>query len=224
VRSRYIRPTTLISAASTAQQRAFFDELNAIAAQSGGSIRSFWSLSEVDDAMEPGRDYHQHGRIDAQLLQAVLPLDDYDFYLCGPSEFMQSIYDMLRELGVINTRIFAEEFGPATLQRDADQATVEFEPLAVANEAIVEFTDSQVEQAWSNGDGSLLDFAEAHGFSPDFGCRSGQCGACKTTLVSGAVVYQTEPSSPLQDDEVLLCCAVPAEVEGEDVVRLAVKL
>jgi hypothetical protein len=224
VRTRYIRPITLISSASNGQQRAFFDELNEIAAQSAGSIRSFWALSQVDSDMEPAVDYHQHGRITPQFLQAVLPLDDYDFYLCGPSAFMQSMYDMLRELGVNNARIFAEEFGPASLQRDADQATVEFKPLAVASEAIVEFTDSQVEQAWSDGDGSLLDFAEAHGLSPEFGCRSGQCGACKTTLVAGAVVYQTEPSSPLQDDEVLLCCAVPARVEGEDVARLAVKL
>jgi ferredoxin-NADP reductase/predicted pyridoxine 5'-phosphate oxidase superfamily flavin-nucleotide-binding protein len=224
VRTRYIRPITLISSASNRQQRAFFEELNDIAAQSAGSIRSFWALSQVDSDMEPGVDYHQPGRISPQLLQTVLPLDDYDFYLCGPSAFMQSMYDMLRQLGVSNARIFSEEFGPASLQRDADQASVEFKPLAVASEAIVEFTDSQVEQAWSDGDGSLLDFAEAHGFSPEFGCRSGQCGACKTTLVAGAVVYQTEPSSPLQDGEVLLCCAVPARVEGEDVARLAVKL
>ena len=224
VRTRYIRPTTLISSASNTQQRAFFDEINGIAAQSAGNIRSFWALSQIGGDMEPGKDYHQHGRISAQLLQAVLPLDDYDFYLCGPGAFMQSMYDMLRALGVTNARIFAEEFGPASLRRDADQATAGFEPRASASEAIVEFADSQVEQAWSDGDGSLLDFAEAHGFSPEFGCRSGQCGACKTQLVSGEVVYQTEPSSPLEKNEILLCCAVPAEVAGEDVVKLAIKL
>ena len=224
VRTRHIRPITLISSASTDQQRAFFEELNDIQAQSGGSIRSFWALGQVDSDLQPGKHYHQQGRISAQFLQGVLPLADYDFYLCGPSAFMQSLYDMLRELGVNDARIFAEEFGPASLQRDADHATTEFTPLPIASAAIVEFTDSQVEQAWSDGDGSLLDFAEAHGFSPEFGCRSGQCGACKTTLVSGAVTYQTAPSSPLQDDEVLLCCAVPAAVAGEDVVRLAVKL
>ena len=174
--------------------------------------------------MRRGRDYHHQGRISSGMLQALLPLDDYDFYLCGPGPFMQAMYDMLRQLGVSNTRIFAEEFGPASLQRDADQATVEFQALPAASEAIVEFTDSQVEQAWSQGDGSLLDFAEAHGFSPEFGCRSGQCGACKTTLVAGTVAYQTEPSSPLQGDEVLLCCALPAAPEGGEVARLALEL
>ena len=224
VRTRYIRPMTLITSASNGEQRAFFDELNDIATQSGGSIRSYSLLSQVDSDMEAGKDYHHNGRISARFLQAVLPLDDYDFYLCGPSAFMQSMYDILRELGINNTRIFSEEFGPASLQRDADQATTEFTSKPIATEAIVEFSESQVEQAWSEGDGSLLDFAEAHGFSPEFGCRSGQCGACKTTLVSGAVSYQTEPTSPLEDNEILLCCAVPAAVENEDVARLAIKL
>ena len=224
VRTRYTRPMTLISAARNRAQRAFFAELNDIGSQSGGRIRSFWALSEVDTQMRRGRDYHHQGRISSGMLQALLPLDDYDFYLCGPGPFMQAMYDMLRQLGVSNTRIFAEEFGPASLQRDADQATVEFQALPAAGEAIVEFTDSQVEQAWSQGDGSLLDFAEAHGFSPEFGCRSGQCGACKTTLVAGTVAYQTEPSSPLQDDEVLLCCALPAAAEGGEVARLALEL
>jgi ferredoxin-NADP reductase/predicted pyridoxine 5'-phosphate oxidase superfamily flavin-nucleotide-binding protein len=224
VRTRYIRPMTLITSASNGEQRAFFDELNDIATQSGGSIRSYSLLSQVDSDMEAGKDYHHNGRISARFLQAVLPLDDYDFYLCGPSAFMQSMYDILRELGINNTRIFSEEFGPASLQRDADQATTEFTSKPIATEAIVEFSESHVEQAWSEGDGSLLDFAEAHGFSPEFGCRSGQCGACKTTLVSGAVSYQTEPTSPLEDNEILLCCAVPAAVENEDVARLAIKL
>lgn len=224
VRTRHTRPLTLISAASNRAQRAFFAELNDIATQSSGVIRSFWALSEVDRDMLPGKDYHHHGRISSAMLQAVLPLDDYDFYLCGPGAFMQAMYDMLRQLGVHNRRIFAEEFGPASLQRDADQATVEFAAIPAASEALVEFTDSQVEQAWSEGDGSLLDFAEAHGFSPEFGCRSGQCGACKTKLVAGSVAYQTEPSSPLLEDEVLLCCALPAAHDNEEIVRLALKL
>ena len=74
------------------------------------------------------------------------------------------------------------------------------------------------------GDGSLLDFAEAHGLSPEFGCRSGQCGACKVPLLAGSVTYQSEPSAAVADNEVLLCCAVPAAVAGEDVVKLALKL
>ena len=93
VRTRTIRPTTLICAATSSEQRAFFQELKDIEQQSAGSIRSFWALSQVDDSLVPGQDYHSHGRISGELLQAVLPLDDYDFYLCGPTSFMQSVYE-----------------------------------------------------------------------------------------------------------------------------------
>jgi ferredoxin-NADP reductase/predicted pyridoxine 5'-phosphate oxidase superfamily flavin-nucleotide-binding protein len=223
VRTRSVRSTTLICAASNAEQRAFFKELQDIEQQSNGAIRSLWALSEIDKAMQAGRDYHYHGRISAELLQAILPLDDYEFYLCGPASFMQSMYDLLRQLGVNDTRVFAEEFGPASLQRACDQSSKKFEAGAPASEAIVEFTDSKVEQAWSAKDGSLLDFAEAHGLSPEFGCRSGQCGACKTELVSGAVSYLTEPSSPLNEGEVLMCCAVPAALDGQEIVKIAIK-
>jgi ferredoxin len=76
----------------------------------------------------------------------------------------------------------------------------------------------------------LLEFAEAHGFSPEFGCRSGQCGACKVQVLAGEVNYQNVPSSPLGDNEALLCCAVPAADVAADgsqveaVARLVIKL
>ncbi len=224
LRTRYIRPLTVITSARDTLQRAFFDELNEIVDKSGGQIRNFWALSQTNKTDIAGKDFHQQGRISAELLQAVLPLDDYDFYLCGPSGFMQSMYGMLRNLGVSDARIAAEEFGPASLTRDCDEATVTFTPRPIAKEAIIEFANSNVEQAWSEGDGTLLEFAESHGFTPEFGCRSGQCGACKTTLISGKISYQSEHSSVVNDDEILLCCAAPAEVKGEDVARLVIQL
>jgi uncharacterized protein len=230
-RTRRMRNVTVITAARDQQQRGFFEELDELSRQSDGQLRSFWALSQIEEPfaaseLKAGRDYHHLGRISEALLQAILPLADYDFYLCGPSGFMQSMYDLVRGLGVSDQRIFAEEFGPASLQRDRhqDQTIAEFTPAPAVSEAIVEFVDAGVEQAWSAGEGSLLEFAEAHGFTPEFGCRSGQCGACKTTLLAGAVSYQSEPSFPVADDEVLLCCTVPAAVDGQDVVKLALKI
>lgn len=224
IRTRSIRPMNIFVAAKNMAQRAFFDEFNEISQSSGGYINTFWALSQAEKAAKPGRDFHHSGRISASLLQSVLPLDDYDFYLCGPSSFMQSMYDMLRALGVIDKRIYAEEFGPASLVRTSETVNVIDKQLPQATGAIVEFTQSKVEQAWSPEDGSLLDFAENHGFTPEFGCRSGQCGACKVTLSQGSVSYQSEHSFPIEANEVLLCCAVPAVQEGQDVVRISLNM
>ncbi|PKH07403.1 pyridoxamine 5'-phosphate oxidase family protein [Moritella sp. Urea-trap-13] len=228
VRTRSLRPITVIAAAQNAQQRAFYNELNQFNEQSGGGIRTFWALSQPEPDLKPGKDYHHQGRINKDLLQAVLPIDDYDFYLCGPSAFMQSMYDLLRELGISNERIKAEEFGPASLTRQHDTSSVAFTAMSNASDgasaAVIEFSQTQVEQAWTAEEGTLLEFAENHGLTPEFGCRSGQCGACKTKLLAGKVSYQTEVSADLRDDEVLLCCAVPAAIDGEDVVRIKLEM
>jgi len=223
-RTRKMRQVTFIGAARDHQQRAFYEELNEISEASQHQIQAFWTLSQVDSGLQPGKDFQHSGRISKELLQSILPLDDYDCYLCGPSGFMQACYDLLRSIGVSDARIHAEAFGPSTMKRTVDQATQCFEVKPAAEQAIVEFSDSQVEQAWSKDDGNLLEFAEAHGFTPEFGCRSGQCGACKVKLISGNVVYETEHPADIRDDEVLLCCAVPAAVDGEEVTKVSIAL
>jgi ferredoxin len=133
---------------------------------------------------------------------------------------MQSQYSNLRELGFKDAHIFAEAFGPASLIRDG--SPVKESPIA--NEAIITFTQSGLELAWSKADGSLLEFAEAHGLTPEYGCRSGQCGACKVRLLNGSVSYFQEKSSSLSKDEILLCCAVPAADTNNKITRLDIQL
>lgn len=40
-------------------------------------------------------------------------------------------------------------------------------------------------------------------------CRSGYCGACKTTLAKGEVRYLTAPMAYLKPGQILPCCCVP---------------
>ena len=229
-RTRKPKDITLISAARNTQQRAFFEELSYLSEQSAGSIRSFWALSQLSENQKPGDgSFHHKGRISKAFIQAILPLDDYDFYLCGPPAFMQDMYDLLRQLGTIDGRIYAEEFGPASLIRDVEVITVtEQQDKTVAEAALVTFIDasngSEVEQQWSKDDGSLLDFAEAHGFTPSYGCRSGQCGACKVTLSAGEVSHHQADPSLITENDVLLCCAKPAAKENEPLPAIKIKL
>ncbi|MBE9559832.1 MAG: pyridoxamine 5'-phosphate oxidase family protein [Proteobacteria bacterium] len=224
LRTRSRKKLTVIHAAQDHTQRAFFEELKEIEKSSSGNIRCFWTLSKIDDSLKAGEHYNHHGRINSALLQAVLPLDDYDFYLCGPPGFMQATYDLLRELGVNDQRISAELFGPASLERLSDHATESFQQIPVAKEAIVEFTQSKVKQAWSEDDGTLLEFAEAHGLLPEYGCRSGQCGSCRVKLQSGKVSYNQEPQTSVNDDEVLLCCAMPAQTSDDGIVKIEIDI
>ncbi len=59
----------------------------------------------------PGRDYHSEGRVDAELLEKLVPGLDADFYLCGPSGFLAAIEEGLEARGVPSGRIHRESFG-----------------------------------------------------------------------------------------------------------------
>jgi hypothetical protein len=158
------------------------------------------------------------------LLTRHLPFDDYDFYLCGPAPFTQSLYDGLRSYAISDHRIHAEAFGPSSLERRPDPgAAPPARPTASTRPVPVLFTTSLKEARWTPGSGSLLELAEARGLDPAFSCRAGSCGTCRTKLLAGTVTYPTAPTASIGEDEVLLCCSVPAAREdgAENRIELA---
>ena len=203
----YIRPLSIFHAARTTDQRAFADDFRKIAAQSLGQITylSLISTPAADDVQRV--DYDIHGRITADLIKSNLPLDDYDFYICGSGPFMQTVYDALRALGARDDRIFAESFGPETLQRDAMTAM----DAPVTDSTTVVFAKSQDKTQSANYGESLLETAEAHGIDVPFSCRNGSCGSCATRKISGSIEYRSPVTADHSADDILLCCAIPAK-------------
>lgn len=223
LRKQKIRPTTLFYAARSKAERAFDGELAELVAAAKGAVKLVRVLSEQDEAGE-GQDYEAAGRIDMALLGQYLSFGDYEFYLCGPPAFSQAIYDGLRGYGIADSRIHAEAFGPASLARTPDCAAVAAPArLPPAMQTVpVMFMDSLKEARWTPGSGTLLELAEARGLEPEFSCREGTCGTCRTKLLKGAVTYIKEPGASVADDEVLVCCAVPAaQPDGDGGLQLA---
>jgi ferredoxin-NADP reductase len=60
-----------------------------------------------------GRDFDAKGRVDAALLQSILPDLNAEFYLCGPIVFMADLQTELEQFGVPSDQIHSESFGPA---------------------------------------------------------------------------------------------------------------
>ena len=212
-RTRYLRPITILHTAKTTQQRAFKQSFRDAEKKSNGQIRYYSFITRPTEQEKTDRDFDASDHITADTLRQILALDDYDFYLCGPAGFMQAMYDQIRNLGIRDSRIFAEAFGPASLIRQADEGALLISEsntnINEADEALVKFTQSGFEQAWTKGDATLLETAEAHGLAPSFGCRNGTCGSCAVKLTSGEVTYRTKPSATPSEGEVLICCAVP---------------
>jgi hypothetical protein len=213
-RTRTMRPVWLFQSARTAGERAFDAEIAALVDAGGGRVRLFRTLSSTEGATA-GKDYDATGRINVATLQAVLPFGDYDFYLCGPAPFMQSLYDGLRGMNIADSRIHAETFGPSSLNRQPDERAAPLAKSAATAPVHVVFAKSGKEARWQPGKGTLLELAEGRGLSPEFSCRNGSCGTCRTPILEGSVTYPSKPAFPVEENEALICCAVPADDTGQ---------
>ncbi len=208
------RSIHLFQSARSLRQLPFQREITELR-QRAQQLQVHRALSRPEPEALPGRDFEQTGRLDIAAIKARLPLDDYDFYVCGPGEFTQAIYDGLRGLNIADARIHAETFGPSTLKRQGDGlAPALVQPPAATEPVPVYFAGSAKEARWKPESGTLLELAEARGLSPDFSCRGGSCGTCRTKVVSGLVHYPNPPAELPEAGSVLICCAIPAQDES----------
>jgi ferredoxin-NADP reductase/predicted pyridoxine 5'-phosphate oxidase superfamily flavin-nucleotide-binding protein len=215
LRTRYIRPTWFFQSSRTLADQVFRPELDRLLEDAGDAVRVLRLLSQPEAEAREGEDFDLTGRIDTAVLQTILEVEDYDqldFVLCGPVSFTQGLYDSLRELDIRDARIHAETFGPSTLRRrpDPDAVVIEQPPAATTSVPVV-FQRSAKEARWQPDGGSLLELAESRGLRPEFSCRGGSCGTCKTRLISGQVNYPQPPAEVPDEGQVLICCAIPAQ-------------
>jgi ferredoxin-NADP reductase len=154
-----------------------------------------------------GVDYQHPGHVDMALLKQTLPHGAHQFYICGPSAMLESLVPGLTAWGVASADIHFEAFGPASVRLPTEGTET---PGGVAGQEIaVHFQRSGRTLTWTGKQSNLLDFAEAHGIQVESGCRSGSCGSCVSTLVSGTVDYDRAPDYDLAPDQCLLCVGKP---------------
>jgi hypothetical protein len=214
-RTRRIRPTWFFQSSRTLADQPFRAELDRLLEGAGDTVRVLRLLSQPEAEAREGEDFDLTGRIDTALLHGMLEVEDFDevdFVLCGPGAFTQGVYDGLRALDIRDSRIHAETFGPSTLRRqpDPDAIVIEQPPAATTSVPVV-FQRSAKEARWQPDGGSLLELAESRGLRPEFSCRGGSCGTCKTRLISGQVNYPQPPAEVPDEGQVLICCAIPAQ-------------
>ncbi|MGB8535114.1 MAG: SRPBCC family protein [Acidobacteriaceae bacterium] len=204
------RPVHFIHGAVNGRVRAFGNRIRELAAgHPEFNVHVCFSNPSPEDQL--GVSYDSKGRIDTSLVTTLLPPGDHDFYLCGPSEFMNSLYSGLLGTGVRPERIHYESFGPGTVfkpklsRKPSEERT--------GSTVLVKFSRSGVQTEWSREDGTLLELAEEVGLAPAFGCRSGICGTCKTPILHGAVDYLDEPLADRGEGNCLLCCSVPRKTQ-----------
>lgn len=161
---------TILYGSRTAEGILLREELDAVAARSGGRVKVVHVLSDEE------REGYEHGFLTAELVKKYAPEGDYSVFMCGP----QAMYDYeereLQKLSLPRRRIRRElsgdciMSGPAkvkyklTLDIHGYRRTID----CLANESL----------EWA---------IERAGIKAPTHCRSGECGWCHARLVSGEV-------------------------------------
>jgi ferredoxin-NADP reductase len=157
-----------------------------------------------------GSDYHHERRVSVDLFKELLPSNNYEYFLCGPGAFMESITEDLRKWGVPDEWVHFEAFGPASVRRAAKpeaKVAVTFPPFGGLE---VTFARSGKKVEWQGGGRSILELAEEARIKIDAGCRAGNCGSCLVAIKSGKVEYITAHGADVEEGSCLACICRPA--------------
>ena len=159
-----------------------------------------------------GADFDAPGHIDTALLERIGVSKGSDFYLCGPSSFLQNMRDGLRTWGVLAENVHTEIFGSleAITPGMAQVVHTPHPPQGPPGSGpAVSFARSGMTAAWDPKFGSLLELAEACDVPVRWSCRTGVCHTCMTGLIGGLVVYNPEPLEMPAPGNALVCCSQP---------------
>ncbi|MGA2355960.1 MAG: MOSC and FAD-binding oxidoreductase domain-containing protein [Terriglobales bacterium] len=159
-----------------------------------------------------GEDFDAPGHIDTALVEKIGVSQGSDFYLCGPSSFLQNMRDGLRTWGVPAENVHTEIFG-ALESITPGMARVDHTPHLPqgppGSGPPVSFARSGITTAWDPKYQSLLELAEACDVPVRWSCRIGVCHTCMTGLIAGSIRYNPEPLERPAPGNVLVCCSQP---------------
>lgn len=177
-----------------------------------GRSRIWYSQPDADDRV--GQDYDATGRLGIKDLEDLRVPRDADFYLCGPSSFLDDLTIGLPAWGVAAERIHSEIFagGPSLMPGVVSSVKrAPHQPAGAPGEGpLVSFARSGITVRWRpSEEQSLLELAEACDVPVRWSCRTGICHNCESGLISGAVDYQPDPLDPPAEGNVLICCSRP---------------
>jgi ferredoxin-NADP reductase/ferredoxin len=193
-------------------EHAFAEESASLLADLAHVHRRIW-YSRPDPTDRVDADYDAVGHMTPEAFAAAGAPVDGEYYLCGPTAFMDALREGLVAIGVPAERVHTEIFGaegsitPGVVGGPAlPPHQPEGEP---GSGPVISFVRTGLNVAFDERWGSILELAEACDVPVRWSCRSGVCHTCETGVLEGAVDYDPDPLEAPAVGDVLLCCSRP---------------
>ncbi len=175
----------LLYGSSDESDIVFYDELNELEAKAPGRIRVVHVLS-CEQVTLPDC---EHGFITAQTIRKYADVDYSTFFLCGPQAMYEFVEKEFAALGLPRRRIRREVYGTPK-----DVTRLPGFPSSLAGETFrltVHIGDTTA-QVPARATESVLVAMERAKLAPPSQCRSGECGYCRSLLLSGDVFVRPD--------------------------------
>jgi len=177
--------------------------------------RSYVQYSRPDATDRLSVDFDAAGRLTVTVLEKLGVPRESDFYLCGPSAFLEDFTAGLTGWGVARNRVHTEIFGSGkSITPGVKKVPLRLPHVPAGSPGEgprISFARAGLAVSWDPKFQSLLELAEACDVPVRWSCRTGVCHTCECGLISGSVKYDPEPLEPPAAENVLICCSRPRE-------------
>ena len=120
---------------------------------------------------------YERGFISASLIKKYAPEGKYSLFMCGPEAMYKSLEGEISDLSLerkqVRREVQSECFAPAPDSPDSVNITVK--------------ADGELKTVKASGKDTILRALEKAGVAAPSHCRGGECGYCRSRLVSGKV-------------------------------------
>ncbi len=126
---------------------------------------------------------YEHGHITAELIEKYAP-ENYCVYICGPETMYRAVYGEVKKLGLKRRQIRHEAMGVTKTVWDEAGYPAECKDK-VFNVRVLKGAETYEIKA--NANEPVLVAIERAGIKAPSRCRAGECGWCRSKLLSGEV-------------------------------------